>query len=1219
MSENQSPEEIDTSPTPKAPSFSDRLLTLSPLKGLDLPIYFEILDKELSSENTVSKNIAITGGYGSGKSSVIESFLSQRSDLNNKTLRISLAHFKEYPSTPNGSREIDRGVQDKLLQQLFYQLSNEETPFSRFKKIRISHLKDRQSQAIKLTLWIISLFFIENVITSFNSSLEFLANNSFSTYCNFISWPLTLVNFIVTAVFTVGLTKLIEESILMVMKGRFRKITLAPADIELAPDSVLNKHIDEIIYFFSSSNKRIVIIEDIDRFESTTLFGELREVNFLINNSPNVQGTVKFIYAVKDELFESPALRTKFFDFILPITPVVNTSNSSSKLREYLKGDNSVSKRFLDDIGLFIHDLRLLRNIVNEFIILSEVLNPDTRIIGDKIFGIAVFKNVFSEQYELENQNGGILKYIFTELKLNERTRLINILKEELDVVETSLKGFDSVRELDENKLRKEYVDHITTTNESVIKIGNLSPLEYIAEPEYFKTLYSNPILIQWDHNSQTQKQANSISFDKIQSAVNSEFDYEQRLSFLKEKNSKAHREISLKAESIKSRINALRRASLKELLNTEDKIDLSKTFSSKKINNQHQLLIFLLQQGYIDENYEYYMSHFYEGALVQSDMKFLLNIKSNRENDFEREIRNPSLVCSKIWLNEYRNPSTINITLIEHLLQKASDNESRLNLIFGQFESDKNSFQSYILPLLKTLKGHTKETLILILSSKHYPHLWAEVNKLEDGDLDKNDVLRCIVKLPNYILTNIGTLGEENSLKNYIEHGDDILNILESVSHSNLKKLIETLNIKFTKLNLTGFEDSSIVDFIISHSYYALNLNMIKSVLAIKRPDLSEENLESRNLSHIFESSFYPLIKYMKANLTSYLEEVYQNLETDQNESLETILYLFENLSPEDLETALNKISSELDDITSVTENETLDFLFSKNLVKPNWKNLTHFFLKTNNTLSSVMVNWINEHSESLSKNTLHKNVLDSLPESEFKPFPLALVRCNQILPENHKKLMARMPYYYNELDLSNIDDMHVMNLISERKIRLDEYYLKYFIEQDKIDLASQLVQIDKKSFIENINSFTFNEKLTARLLESKSLTIAEKAKIVSNISKLTSPRLANAILETLIKKQDLTLEFGLLLELTKISNDKTKLVKALLRHIDHLTNTQVESILQNIGGDYNRAIVSMKRPKWDKTPDNQALAQKLLKLRIISSFEEVKGKLEVRAKFRS
>lgn len=88
------------------------------------------------------------------------------------------------------------------------------------------------------------------------------------------------------------------------------------------------------MYFFEASKYNVVIFEDLDRFDIIDIFEKLRELNELINNSEQIDRRVVFIYAIKDDIFgdvDSDKLtkdRTKFFDFIIPVIPIINASNS---------------------------------------------------------------------------------------------------------------------------------------------------------------------------------------------------------------------------------------------------------------------------------------------------------------------------------------------------------------------------------------------------------------------------------------------------------------------------------------------------------------------------------------------------------------------------------------------------------------------------------------------------------------------------------------------------------------------------------------------------------------------------------------------------------------------------------------------------------------------------------------------------------------------------
>lgn len=97
-------------------------------------------------QNKKVKNIALTGPYGAGKSSIIETFLRKndedKSALNKiriSALKISMATFlKGNAATdePNGKIQIDADEVEKgILKQLFYKVEPGKIPQSRYRKL----------------------------------------------------------------------------------------------------------------------------------------------------------------------------------------------------------------------------------------------------------------------------------------------------------------------------------------------------------------------------------------------------------------------------------------------------------------------------------------------------------------------------------------------------------------------------------------------------------------------------------------------------------------------------------------------------------------------------------------------------------------------------------------------------------------------------------------------------------------------------------------------------------------------------------------------------------------------------------------------------------------------------------------------------------------------------------------------------------------------------
>lgn len=437
--------------------------SLSPIDNADEDKHYtKALSWALNTrkENDI-RNIALTGPYGSGKSSVLKTFQKNYTGNDFHFLNISLATFKEeapkienekpdQPKTededsdqPNPLHTADkrrkhantddtlRLIELSILQQIFYHAHDDEIPDSRFKKIKGLPKWTALNRTIGVSLFVVSLlilfhehlpsyirdavdnqfsgfwiyiaavllitglsyfflFYIDksNKKFRFKTPLGLLGLNallfiyivgaeldSHDTIQTLIGWDEREFGNLLATLSVVYAISFLLYSIYRIVKYVSRvsinKLKFQDAEIEIdgkVNKSILNHHLDEIIYFFEVTPYNVVIIEDLDRFQQTEIFTKLREINLLLNNSKKTKHKeIVFVYAVRDDMFTDKE-RTKFFDFIIPIIPVINSSNSSQKLLEKttLHG-YQWSEDLIDSLALFVDDMRLLHNITNEF------------------------------------------------------------------------------------------------------------------------------------------------------------------------------------------------------------------------------------------------------------------------------------------------------------------------------------------------------------------------------------------------------------------------------------------------------------------------------------------------------------------------------------------------------------------------------------------------------------------------------------------------------------------------------------------------------------------------------------------------------------------------------------------------------------------------------------------------------------------------------------
>ena len=108
---------------------------LTPISTADITMYEEALDF-IFSDNEL-RNIAISGSYGAGKSSVLESYKQKHQEL--RLLHISLAQFNNSKISVVSDGEIkqqldEKRLEGKIINQLIHQIDKSAIPLTNFQR-----------------------------------------------------------------------------------------------------------------------------------------------------------------------------------------------------------------------------------------------------------------------------------------------------------------------------------------------------------------------------------------------------------------------------------------------------------------------------------------------------------------------------------------------------------------------------------------------------------------------------------------------------------------------------------------------------------------------------------------------------------------------------------------------------------------------------------------------------------------------------------------------------------------------------------------------------------------------------------------------------------------------------------------------------------------------------------------------------------------------------
>lgn len=513
--------------------------------------YRSVLNLARKLEEKDILNIALTGPYGSGKSSILRSLKKDYPKY--KYLSISLATLKSPLDDKKNEIDIDtmnNRIEYSILQQLIYKEKQETLYNSRLKRIYHKSHWAQYALSIAIILYTIALIIVFE--PSF-LKVDWICNRLNNPVLNKWSdiFALSYI-FVATIIF-------VQKTVKSLSNSKLNKLNLKNGEIELKENkedtSVFNKHMDEIVYFFEVTDYNVVIIEDLDRFDNTDIFLKLREVNQLLNQSNSVGRKVTFIYAVKDDMFFDEE-RTKFFDYITTVIPIINSSNSADKLKEELeiKGYSDLNVEVIDSLAFFIDDMRLLKNIVNEYAQYREKL--DEKLDQNKLLAMIVYKNYHPKDFADLHKGKGVLYDCLhkkSEL-LVERNRQID---ERINGITKKLQSLEATHAIQEKELRLIYIEgyrrKLSKQNENNAFLffveNNFIPLEDIAENETLFNSFISQSSFRYQcfkrHQTNTyygvryyydiSEDSCNIQFSQIEKIVNSTFTYHERLEALRE------------------------------------------------------------------------------------------------------------------------------------------------------------------------------------------------------------------------------------------------------------------------------------------------------------------------------------------------------------------------------------------------------------------------------------------------------------------------------------------------------------------------------------------------------------------------------------------------------------------------------------------------------------------------------------------------------------
>ncbi len=969
-------------------------------------------------------------------------------------------------------------------------------------------------------------------------------------------------------------------------------------DIEIRPssdnqDSILNRHLDEIIYFFQSTEYDLVIIEDLDRFEDPEIFVTLREINSLVNENAGIERTIRFLYALRDDVFANTD-RTKFFEFIIPVIPIINTSNSIDMVLEQGKRlalDGRLSRQFLREVSRYLNDLRLIQNIFNEYAIYAANLETDNENVlnADKLLAILIYKNVYPRDFEHLHRGEGNLAKILSrkdELIMQSEAKY----KSEIADLEQKIEAAERQTPADQKELRQIYgMALIQMLPANVISVSldarSWIPLQQLVGHSTFEQLIDAKHLYYRNING-----AHQVSIASLQDDVDPLRSYSQRESEIENKATDKKKESLHRIRELRSRIGTLRTTKFNELIRSSAKrvTDLFDGFHEKG-----DLARFLILEGHLDDTYYQYTSLFHSGRLSPNDNKFLIQIRSFEIPEPTFPIDNPKEVIVAMRDEDFGQSYVLNIKLVDCLLSETIRYTDQVRSLFefisSNFDGCEAFFEAYyttgrnVSGLLSGLVNKWRQFVPTAITSKH----------------SRSHITQLLTHLPESTLATMAS--EVDEFPEFVAANlPEILALASDLAPERL----ESIGFEIRDLPAIGMYTGTI-RFMVKKGLFELSIANFEHIY---REVLGETNLTAfreRNYTTIRSISDPTLLTRVERDFDLYLSVVLLKLGDNSEEDVAAIIDVLcrKEIDEDNLRTFLKQQTALLPTLDGVPERFHA-MMFELRRIEPTWGNCIAF-LGSSGYAAEILLAYLNRGDV---RAAILKHPMPS--DTETLPLRQTIVYANALSDESYREYVRALPNPFKRFP-KELASSKLAILIEEHKIIFSKENLD-LLDVEK-DLPILFVAENIETYLANPDTFTIDDDFREKLLKGDTKDGDKRAIIdLMDMSALAEYPDRAALIGPILDRSDVQLpHLDSMSARSLILNSEPIETQISLFNKVHSTMTveEVRQVLASLPKPFSEITTGYHTPRLSNSDENRDLVEWLDTRGIISSWSEGGG----------
>ncbi|WP_207239018.1 DNA-binding protein [Pseudomonas sp. GW456-L15] len=680
---------------------------------------------EAAFANNQIRNIALSGNYGVGKSSIMRE-VAQRQG--NRIVELSLSTLAPIEasqldnSVPIQATTPTNRIQQEIVKQLLYREYPSRTPGSRFRRIEGFRWWRAIGTSVLLGFVVAVIF----LLTGWTMKIA----SVFTPYVVIGVWAHPVI-WSAAALIT------LLVSWLFYGKLHIKQFSAGSATVTLNESSVsyFDQYLDEIVYFFEVSDRDVVLFEDIDRFDDSHIFETLRALNTLLNASPQIKKPIRFIYAIKDSIFDRIGLeiegrrrntevlttddpaqaeairanRTKFFDLVIPVVPFI-THRSARNLALKLLGqvEHQVAPELLDLATQYVPDMRLLKNVRNEFIVFRDRIfsgeGKQLNLNETDLFAMMLYKSTHLADFEAIRLGHSKLDILY-KLSRELVTENIKRIEGELRVLRQQITRINGAATRS-TQLGKSLLAHVQRTAQAVgyqaqnVKYS-LAGVEMSPDDLKGAQFWTNFVSLDGDSALQWRnyfRETLSFSRDNLVAALGDPLDAE---SWNEADREALTGQIDEKMEGIKF----LRSADLGDLVKRPE--FLVQYRESKQCFEEIAKLILkpglayqIVRAGYINRNFTLYTSTFHGDRVGSAATNFIIHHveRDLMDEHFELAPEDVDAVVRERGKSALKEAALYNIDILDRLLDTDFDAaDIMIGSLVGLGERQASFLQAYL------------------------------------------------------------------------------------------------------------------------------------------------------------------------------------------------------------------------------------------------------------------------------------------------------------------------------------------------------------------------------------------------------------------------------------------------------------------------------------------------------------------------------------------